>query len=222
MYSVLVVDDRISLRETISEYLSQQQLHVVCAGDGQEAYQLCLIYDFDCILLDLMMPKMDGETFIQKLRTRSNIPIIVVSAKVDEEDTVNVLAMGADDYMTKPVKMKELTARIYAVIRRMSRINPVEPNQFVRLDSASRTVTLNNSKIMLTPTEFAILSLLISNPGHVYSRRNIFELIFVGEYVSDRTIDVHIRNLRNKIEFDSTQPPLIVTVYGIGYKFRED
>ena len=216
MYRVLVVDDRISLRETISEYLSQQQLEVRCAGDGQEAFQLCLIYDFDCIVLDLMMPKMDGETFIQKLRTRSNIPIIVVSAKVDETDTVNVLAMGADDYMTKPVKMKELTARIYAVIRRVSNIMTIVPNQLIRLDSGSRTATINHSKIMLTPTEFAILSLLMSNPGHVYSRRNIFDTIFVGEYVSDRTIDVHIRNLRTKIEFDSTKPPFIVTVYGIG------
>lgn len=222
MYRVLVVDDRISLRETISEYLSQQQLYVMCAGDGQEALQICLIYDIDCIVLDLMMPKMDGESFIKKLRTRSNIPIIVVSAKVDEEDTVNVLAMGADDYMTKPVKMKELTARIYAVIRRVANIKTIVPNQLIRLDSASRTATINHSKIMLTPTEFAILSLLMSNPGHVYSRRNIFDMIFVGEYVSDRTIDVHIRNLRTKIDFDNTQPPFIVTVYGIGYKFRED
>jgi DNA-binding response OmpR family regulator len=222
MHHVLVVDDRISLRETISEYLSQQQLRVMCAGDGQEAFQLCMTHEFDCIVLDLMMPKMDGETFIQKLRTRSNIPIIVVSAKIDEEDTVNVLAMGADDYMTKPVKMKELTARIFAVIRRMSRIHVVAANPFIRLDSINRTVIINNAKITLTPTEFAILSLLMSSPGKVYSRRNIFDMIFVGEFVSDRTIDVHIRNLRSKIEPDANQPSFIVTVYGIGYKFRED
>jgi len=222
MYRVLVVDDRISLRETISEYLSQQQLLVMCAGDGQEAFHLCLTHEFDCIVLDLMMPKMDGETFIQKLRMRSNIPIIVVSAKIDEEDTVNVLAMGADDYMTKPVKMKELTARIYAVIRRVSRIHTVAANSFIRLDSTNRTVNINNSKITLTPTEFAILSLLMSSPGKAYSRRNIFDMIFVGEFVSDRTIDVHIRNLRHKIELDVNQPSFIVTVYGIGYKFRED
>ena len=129
--------------------------------------------------------------------------------------------MGADDYMTKPVKMKELTARIYAVIRRMERIHVMAANPFIRLDSTNRTVNINNAKITLTPTEFAILSLLMSSPGKVYSRRNIFDMIFVGELVSDRTIDVHIRNLRNKIEFDNTQPPFIVTVYGIGYKFRE-
>jgi DNA-binding response OmpR family regulator len=222
MHRVLVVDDRISLRETISEYLSQQQLLVMCAGDGQEALQLCLLHEFDCIVLDLMMPKMDGETFIQKLRTRSNIPIIVVSAKIDEEDTVNVLAMGADDYMTKPVKMKELTARIYAVIRRVAHIHEVVANPFIRLDRTNRAVNINNSKITLTPTEFAILSLLMSSPGKTYSRRNIFDMIFVGEFVSDRTIDVHIRNLRSKIELDVNQPSFIVTVYGIGYKFRED
>jgi DNA-binding response OmpR family regulator len=221
MHRVLVVDDRISLRETIGEYLSQQQMIVMCAGDGQEALQLCLLHEFDCIVLDLMMPKMDGETFIQKLRARSNTSIIVVSAKIDEEDTVKVLAMGADDYMIKPVKMKELTARINAVIRRMERINVMAANPFIRLDSTNRTVNINNAKITLTPTEFAILSLLMSFPGKVYSRRNIFDIIFVGELVSDRTIDVHIRNLRNKIEFDNTQPPFIVTVYGIGYKFRE-
>jgi DNA-binding response OmpR family regulator len=222
MYRVLVVDDRISLRETISEYLSQQQLHVTCAGDGQEAFQLCATHTFDCIVLDLMMPKMDGETFIQKLRARSNIPIIVISAKVDEEDTVNVLAMGADDYMTKPLKLKELTARIFAIIRRMGSIQSVVPNLLIQLDSSSRTVTINNSKITLTPTEFAILSLLMSTPGKVYSRRNIFDMIFSGEFVSDRTIDVHIRNLRHKIELDVNQPSFIVTVYGIGYKFRDE
>lgn len=222
MYRVLVVDDRISLRETISEYLSQQQLHVMCAGDGQEAFQLCATHTFDCIVLDLMMPKMDGETFIQKLRARSNIPIIVISAKVDEEDTVNVLAMGADDYMTKPLKLKELTARIFAIIRRMGSIQSVVPNLLIQLDSSSRTVTINNSKITLTPTEFAILSLLMSTPGKVYSRRNIFDMIFSGEFVSDRTIDVHIRNLRHKIELDVNQPSFIVTVYGIGYKFRDE
>ncbi len=222
MYRVLVVDDRISLRETISEYLSQQQLHVICAGDGQEAFQLCATHTFDCIVLDLMMPKMDGETFIQKLRARSNIPIIVISAKVDEEDTVNVLAMGADDYMTKPLKLKELTARIFAIIRRMGSIQSVVPNLLIQLDSSSRTVTINNSKITLTPTEFAILSLLMSTPGKVYSRRNIFDMIFSGEFVSDRTIDVHIRNLRHKIELDVNQPSFIVTVYGIGYKFRDE
>jgi DNA-binding response OmpR family regulator len=222
MYRVLVVDDRISLRETISEYLSQQQLHVMCAGDGQEAFQLCATHTFDCIVLDLMMPKMDGETFIQKLRARSNIPIIVISAKVDEEDTVNVLAMGADDYMTKPLKLKELTARIFAIIRRMGSIQSVVPNPLIQLDSSSRTVTINNSKITLTPTEFAILSLLMLTPGKVYSRRNIFDMIFSGEFVSDRTIDVHIRNLRHKIELDVNQPSFIVTVYGIGYKFRDE
>jgi DNA-binding response OmpR family regulator len=222
MYRVLVVDDRISLRETISEYLSQQQLHVMCAGDGQEALQLCATHAFDCIVLDLMMPKMDGETFIQKLRTRSNIPIIVVSAKVDEEDTVNVLAMGADDYMTKPLKMKELTARIFAVIRRMGNIQTVVLNPLIRIDSSSRTVIINNSKVTLTPTEFAMLSLLMSTPGKVYSRRNIFDMIFSGEFISDRTIDVHIRNLRHKIELDVNQPSFIVTVYGIGYKFRDE
>lgn len=222
MYRVLVVDDRISLRETISEYLSQQQLQVMCAGDGQEALQLCTTYVFDCVVLDLMMPKMDGETFIQKLRTRSNIPIIVVSAKVDEEDTVNVLAMGADDYMTKPLKMKELTARIFAVIRRMGNIQTVVPNPLIRIDSSSRTVMINNSKVTLTPTEFAILSLLMSTPGKVYSRRNIFDMIFSSEFISDRTIDVHIRNLRHKIELDVNQPSFIVTVYGIGYKFRDE
>jgi DNA-binding response OmpR family regulator len=222
MYRVLVVDDRISLRETISEYLSQQHLQVMCAGDGQEALLLCTTHTFDCIVLDLMMPKMDGETFIQKLRTRSNIPIIVVSAKVDEEDTVNVLAMGADDYMTKPVKMKELTARIFAVIRRMASIQTVTLNPLIRLDSTSRSVIINNSRITLTPTEFAILSLLMSTPGKVYSRRNMFDMIFAGEFISDRTIDVHIRNLRNKIELDVNQPSFIVTVYGIGYKFRDE
>jgi DNA-binding response OmpR family regulator len=169
-----------------------------------------------------MMPKMDGETFIQKLRARSNIPIIVISAKVDEEDTVNVLAMGADDYMTKPLKLKELTARIFAIIRRMGSIQSVVPNPLIQLDSYSRTVTINNSKITLTPTEFAILSLLMLTPGKVYSRRNIFDMIFSGEFVSDRTIDVHIRNLRHKIELDVNQPSFIVTVYGIGYKFRDE
>ena len=222
MYRVLVVDDRISLRETISEYLSQQHLQVMCAGDGHEALLLCTTHTFDCIVLDLMMPKMDGETFIQKLRTRSNMPIIVISAKVDEEDTVKVLAMGADDYMTKPVKMKELTARIFAVIRRMASIQTVTINPLIRLDSESRTVIVNNSKITLTPTEFAILSLLMSTPGKVYSRRNMFDMIFAGEFISDRTIDVHIRNLRNKIELDVNQPSFIVTVYGIGYKFRDE
>ena len=224
--TILVVDDKASVRKLIQEYLAEQHFRVISAANGQEALYTARHEQPDLILLDIMMPGMDGYEFIRVYRREADTPIILLTAKIEETDKVLGLELGADDYVTKPFGMRELVARIRAVLRRMGR-EPA-PAEILRvgaitLDRSSRVVQSTGSPVHLTPSEFDLLAVLMSSPGRVYSRMELLEALqgtaFEG---AARTIDVHIRNLRTKIEPDPGNPTYIETVFGIGYRFRNN
>jgi len=222
--TILVVDDNASVRKLVQEYLSEQNFRVVTASNGQEALYTARHAKPDLILLDIMMPQMDGYEFIHTYRREADTPIILLTAKLEETDKVLGLELGADDYVTKPFGMRELLARIRAVLRRAG--ITAEPTDLLRageisLDRSTREVQVSGSLVHLTPSEFDLLSLLISTPGRVYSRMELLEKL-QGTSLEGmaRTIDVHIRNLRTKIEPDPGNPTYIETVFGVGYRFR--
>lgn len=217
---LLVVEDRFNVRMMMSEYLTQQQFDVTTASNGVEALEHCQQRQFDCILLDLMMPTMNGFEFLQELRKSTNVPVIVISAKLEESDKITALEHGADEYITKPVSMRELTARINALLRRVAMQNN-QPTARIQLSVNGRTVILNNRSVDLTPTEFKILEALVTQPNKILSRKEIAVALYGTESVNiDRSIDVHIRNIRSKIEVDADNPVYITTVYGAGYRFQ--
>ncbi|MCA9926400.1 MAG: response regulator transcription factor [Anaerolineales bacterium] len=220
---ILVVDDERELRTLVKSYLEQEGFQVITAVDGREALIMCRYEKPDLILLDLMMPEMGGYDFLRHYNKEGDAPIIVLTARLEENDKVLGLELGADDYVTKPFSMRELTARVRAVLRRLSR--QPEANDILRvadvmLDRNGRIVTVNDQRIDLTPSEFAILSILMAAPGHTFSRMELLDKLqgtaFDG---ASRTIDVHIRRLRTKIEPDPSQPYYIETVFGFGYRF---
>jgi DNA-binding response OmpR family regulator len=222
--TLLVVDDNASVRKLVQEYLSEQNFRVISAANGQEALYTARHAKPDLILLDIMMPQMDGYEFIQAFRREADTPIILLTAKLEETDKVLGLELGADDYVTKPFGMRELLARIRAVLRRAGMA--AEPVDLLRvgeisLDRSTREVLVSGSPVHLTPSEFDLLSLLISTPGRVYSRMELLEKLQGTSFEGvARTIDVHIRNLRTKIEPDPGNPTYIETVFGVGYRFR--
>lgn len=217
---LLVVEDRFNVRMMMSEYLTQQQFDVTTASNGVEALEHCKLRQFDCILLDLMMPTMGGLEFLQELRKSTNVPVIVISAKLEESDKITALEYGADEYITKPVSMRELTARINALLRRVDMQQAI-PVAKIQLSNNGRTVIVQNQPIDLTPTEFKILEALVSQPNKILSRKEIAQALYGSETVNiDRSIDVHIRNIRSKIEVDADNPVYITTVYGAGYRFQ--
>jgi len=221
--TILVVDDKKSLRDLVKAYLTQEGFRVVTANNGRVALHVARHEKPDLILLDIMMPEMDGYEFIRIYRRKRNTPIILLTAKLEESDKVVGLELGADDYVTKPFGMRELVARIRAVLRRASKEAP--PPEVLRvaditLDKGSHEVTVAGRSVSLTPSEFDLLAILMSAPGHVFSRSELLMQLqgVVFESV-ERTIDVHIRNLRIKIEPDPGNPRYIETVFGVGYRF---
>ena len=219
---ILVVDDKASVRKLVDEYLSEQGYKVVNAANGREAIYTARQERPDLILLDIMMPEMDGFEFISAYRREYNTPIILLTAKLEESDKVIGLELGADDYITKPFSMRELLARIRAVLRRASEevdFGEILHVGLISLDRASRQVHIDGVPIHLTPSEFDLLAILLRTPGKVYSRMELLEelqgISFEG---IARTIDVHVRNLRTKIEPDPANPVYIETVYGSGYR----
>lgn len=217
---LLIVEDRFNVRMMMSEYLTQQQFEVTTASNGVEALEQCQKQQFDCILLDLMMPTMNGLEFLRELRKITNIPVIVISAKLEESDKISALEQGADEYITKPVSMRELTARINALLRRIA-IQSNQPIAKIQLSANGRTVIVDNRSIDLTPTEFKILEALVSQPNIILSRKQIATALYGSDTVNiDRSIDVHIRNIRSKIEVDADNPVYVTTVYGAGYRFQ--
>lgn len=223
---VLIVDDKFSVTRLISDYLSSKGYRTVTAWDGNQALTEARINQPDIILLDIMMPHMDGFEFIKTFRKESNTPIILLTAKIEESDKVIGLDLGADDYVTKPFGMAELVARIEAVLRRST----PSPNQNqvlnygeLKIDLEKFEVKLNDKEITLTPTEFRLLSMLAQNPGRVFTREQLLREIQGEAYDSlEKTINVHIRNLRVKIEEDPSNPKYIQTVFGVGYRFTEN
>jgi DNA-binding response OmpR family regulator len=226
MKRILVVDDDLDLRKLVSSYLKEEGFHVVNAANGREALFVTREEKPDLIILDLMMPEMGGYEFIRELNKRSSVPIIVLTAKLEEGDKVLGLELGADDYVTKPFSLRELTARIRAVLRRSSgevQITHLLKAGEIEMDITRRYTTVADQRIDLTPSEFAILSTLMASPGRTYSRLELLENIQSDAYEGyQRTIDVHIRRLRTKIEQDPRKPQYIETVFGFGYRFTAE
>ena len=223
MTTILVADDKANIRNLVRDYLEAEDFRVVIAANGREALYAARAEKPDLILLDIMMPEMSGYDFIKAYRKESETPIILLTAKLDETDKVLGLELGADDYVTKPFGMKELTARIHAVLRRALR-TPLEPDSLsmgsIRLNVESRTVTVDGIPATLTPSEFDLLHVLMSASGKVFSRSDLLLKLQGTTFDGvERTIDVHIRNLRTKIESDPSDPKYIITVFGVGYKF---
>ena len=222
--TILIVDDKLSMQRMIAEYLSEHNFRTVTASNGREAMFTARHEKPDLILLDIMMPEMDGFEFIRQHRKERETPIILLTAKLDETDKVIGLELGADDYVTKPFGMAELVARIRAVLRR-TETQAVAPDVIrigaITLDKSSHSVTLADKLIDLTPSEFSLLSIFMQAPGQVFSRLDLLEHL-KGDSLDgvERTIDVHIRNLRTKIETDARDPAYILTVFGVGYRFN--
>ncbi len=223
---ILVVDDEKLIVKGIRFSLEQDGMEVDCAYDGEEALNYARNNTYDMILLDVMLPVMNGFEVCQQIREFSNVPIIMLTAKGDDMDKILGLDYGADDYITKPFNILEVKARIKAIIRRTSRRNEerdvpktVERGA-MRLDLDSRRVYIGEHEINLTAKEFEVLELLIRNPGKVYSRENLLKLIWGSDYPGDvRTVDVHIRRLREKIEKVPGDPVYVKTKWGVGYYF---
>ncbi len=220
---LLIVDDKLELRQLLRSYLVEEGFEVNTAGNGQEALFAARQHKPDLIILDLMMPEMSGFEFLRAFRRESETPVIVLTARLEENDKVVGLELGADDYVTKPFSMRELTARIRAVLRRMDKA-VAAPDRLrrgrIELDRTSRLVLVDGREVELTPSEFEILSAFMETPGKVFSRLELLERIQGDAYEGyERTIDVHIRNLRLKIEPDPANPHYIETVYGAGYRF---
>jgi len=221
--TILVADDTASLRRMVQSYLTQEGFRVVTAADGHEALMVARQEQPDLILLDLMMPNMGGYEFIRAYNKDGRAPIIVLTAKLDENDKVLGLELGADDYVTKPFSPRELTARVRAVLRRAS-ADPAEPDLLraadITLDRNGRVVTVGDRNVDLTPSEFDLLAMFMSAPGRAFSRLDLLNRLQGTAYEGyERTIDVHVRNLRAKIEPDPRNPRYVETVFGVGYRF---
>ena len=221
--TILVVDDQASVRTLVREYLSEQGFRVVTAENGRTALYAARQEKPDLVLLDIMMPEMDGYEFIRAHRKESETPVILLTAKLEESDKVLGLELGADDYITKPFSMKELLARIHAVLRRAGQA-PLPANvlrvEDIVLDRETHSVTVAGREVHLTPSEFDLLAILMAAPGRVFTRLDLLEDLQGTSFEGvARTIDVHVRNLRTKIEPDPANPRYVETVFGIGYRF---
>ena len=224
---VLVVDDEKLIVKGIRFTLEQDGMEVDCAYDGKEAVEAAKKTEYDVVLLDVMLPKLSGFDVCQQIREFSNMPIIMLTAKGDDMDKILGLEYGADDYITKPFNILEVKARIKAIMRRNSRkAAPVAESKVItykdlKIDSESRRVFIAGKEVNLTAKEFDVLELLILNPNKVYSRENLLNIVWGYDYPGDvRTVDVHIRRLREKIESNPSEPAYVHTKWGVGYYFQ--
>ena len=224
---VLVVDDEKLIVKGIRFSLEQEGMDVDCAYDGEEALNMAREKEYDMVLLDLMLPKVNGLEVCQQIREFSDMPIIMLTAKGEDMDKILGLEYGADDYITKPFNILEVKARIKAIMRRTVRSESKEEKSKVvtvgdlRLDCDSRRVFIGEREINLTAKEFDVLELLVFNPNKVYSRENLLNIVWGYEYPGDvRTVDVHIRRLREKIESNPSEPRYVHTKWGVGYYFQ--
>ncbi|MBU9738990.1 response regulator transcription factor [Diplocloster agilis] len=223
----LVVDDEKLIVKGIRFSLEQDDMQVDCAYDGEEALKLARETEYDIVLLDIMIPKIDGLQVCQQIREFSNMPIIMLTAKGEDMDKIMGLEYGADDYITKPFNILEVKARIKAIMRRMNQNTGAAAQKKVveindlKLDCESRRVYIADKEINLTAKEFDVLELLVFNPNKVYSRENLLNIVWGYEYPGDvRTVDVHIRRLREKIESNPSEPKYVHTKWGVGYYFQ--
>ncbi len=224
---ILLVDDEQSVQTLLSYPLRKDGYQVTSALDGRQALERFGEVRFDLVILDLMLPKVDGVEVCRQLRRRSQVPIIMLTAKGSETDKVAGLEVGADDYITKPFSMREFRSRVKAALRRsrmaveLPEEEPIELGE-LRIDPGRRMVTLGSEEIRVTYVEFEILSALARSPGRVLSRETLLEHVWGdSEYRDPRTVDVHIRHLREKLERNPKEPEYLLTVRGVGYRFRE-
>jgi DNA-binding response OmpR family regulator len=224
---ILLVDDEQSVQTLLSYPLRKDGYHVTSATDGQEALQRFGETRFDLVILDLMLPKVDGVEVCRQLRRRSQVPIIMLTAKGSETDKVAGLEVGADDYITKPFSMREFRSRVKAALRRARMVGDFPDEGSIdhgelKIDFGRRMVTLREEEVKVTYVEFEILSALARSPGRVLSRQTLLECVWGdSEYRDPRTVDVHIRHLREKLERNPKEPDFLFTVRGVGYRFKE-
>ena len=225
---VLVVDDEKLIVKGIRFSLIQDGMEVDCAYDGEEALEKARNNEYDIILLDVMLPKMDGFTVCQMIRDFSDVPIVMLTAKGDDMDKILGLEYGADDYITKPFNILEVKARIKAIIRRTShKVQEDNPDIIIdgdlKIDCESRRLFIKGREIRLTAKEFDLMELLVKTPNKVYSREKLLNLVWGYEYPGDfRTVDVHVRRLREKVEENPSEPKYVHTKWGVGYYYHSD
>ena len=224
---ILLVDDEPLILKGLRFTLEQEGYEILTAADGEEALQVFFDQPVDLVLLDVMLPKLDGIQVCQRIRESSNVPILMLTAKGEDMDKILGLEYGADDYMTKPFNILEVKARIKTVLRRASQPAVSEGKKIIRVHDmevniVNRSVTLGGKEIRLTAKEFDLLQLFITNRGKVFSRETMLETVWKYDYMGDaRTVDVHIRRLREKIERNTAQPEFIFTKWGVGYYFTD-
>lgn len=228
MYNILICDDEKDIVNALKIYLSDTNYTLYEAYNGKEAVELVEREDIHLILLDIMMPELDGISAMVKIREISNVPVILLTAKSEETDKILGLNVGADDYITKPFHPVEVAARVHSQLRRYMQLGggSVKPSTLriggIELDDRAKTVTLDGQPISLTPTEYDILKLLMENPGQVFSPKEIYQRIWKeAPYGSENTVAVHIRHLREKLELDPAEPRCLKVVWGQGYKIEK-
>jgi DNA-binding response OmpR family regulator len=226
--SILVVEDEEAIAEAVRVRLASEGFEVRVAGDGPDALRLAGEERPDLVVLDLMLPGMDGLEVCRELQRESWVPVLMLTARADEADKVAGLAVGADDYMTKPFSLRELTARVRAILRRMERMRQVQDGEPLErfdllIDTARRRVTKNDEEVVLTPLEFEILATLARQPGVVMGRDDLMDSVWgYRDYAGGRVVDSHVARIRRKLGDDAAEPSYIRTIHGVGYAFRED
>ena len=223
-----MVEDEEAIAEAVRVRLASEGFEVRVAGDGPEALRLAGEERPDLVVLDLMLPGMDGLEVCRELQRESWVPVLMLTARADEADKVAGLAVGADDYMTKPFSLRELTARVRAILRRMERMRQVQDGEPLQrfdllIDTARRRVIRNDEEVVLTPLEFEILATLARQPGVVMGRDDLMDSVWgYRDYAGGRVVDSHVARIRRKLGDDAAEPSYIRTVHGVGYAFRED
>ena len=228
MSKILIVEDEVAIADLEKDYLELSGFDVEVANDGLIGYQKAMEEDYYLVILDLMLPGMDGFEICRKLREEKNTPIIMVSAKKDDIDKIRGLGLGADDYMTKPFSPSELVARVKAHLSRYERligsaaeVNKVIEIRGLKIDTTARRVWVNGQEKAFTTKEFDLLTFLASHPNHVYTKDELFSEIWDMESIGDiATVTVHIKKIREKIEMDTSNPQYIETIWGVGYRFK--
>lgn len=228
MSRILIIEDELAIAELEKDYLELSGFEVFIENAGDTGLERALKENYDLIVLDLMLPGMDGFEICKKIRATKNIPVIMVSAKKDDIDKIRGLGLGADDYITKPFSPSELVARVKAHMARYERLigNNIKENEVIeirgiRIDKTARRVYINNEERNFTTKEFDLLTFLAENPNHVYTKEELFQEIWDMESIGDiATVTVHIKKIREKIEFNTSKPQYIETIWGVGYRFK--
>lgn len=228
MSRILIIEDELSIAELEKDYLELSSFQVDIETDGRSGLERALSEEYDMIILDLMLPEMDGFEICKKIRAEKNIPILMVSAKKDDIDKIHGFGLGADDYITKPFSPSELVARVKAHLARYDRLvgsnaqeNDIIEIRGIKIDKTARRVYVNGEEKAFTTKEFDLLTFLASNPNRVFKKEELFNKIWDMESIGDiATVTVHIKKIREKIEFDTSKPQYIETIWGVGYRFK--